>query len=221
MQDLQLLDLRDGYLPSMIHTTMQAWGQQGRWIYCLVESVDVTSYHVGYTGAFLVMFNRFAPLFTQRSGLHALNKRQSMLVTHFASRASSIVPKEQCPLFILDMGALVWCILNLSTCCRRMGDKLVQHKLLSPFLRRAATLPILLSAIDLLEDCAQASVVTIYSDSWQVVPQYWEYLMMLASTMNQVKWICVRMGFTLFMLEMVLLVVSLVIGALNNDQEPD
>ena len=114
----------------------------------------------------------------------------------------------------------MWCILNLGNCCCRVGDKLVQHKLLSPFLRRLAALPIVLSAIDLLEDCAQVAVVTTYSDSWQLVPQYWGYLVMLASTINQVKWTCVRMGFTLFMLEMLLLVVSLVIGALNNHHEP-
>ena len=84
VQDLQLLDLRDGYLPSMVHTTMQAWGQQGRCIYYLVEFVDVTCYHVGYRGAFLLMFNRFAPWSTYGSRMHALHNRQSLHVTHFA-----------------------------------------------------------------------------------------------------------------------------------------
>lgn len=79
----------------------------------------------------------------------------------------------------------------------------------------------MLSAIDLLEDCAQVAVVNTYSDSWQLYPQYWGNLVMLASTINQVKWTCVRMGFTLFTLEMLLLTVSLLIGVLNNDHEPD
>jgi hypothetical protein len=55
---LQLLDLRNGYTPQAVFSTLQAWGPEGRLLYFFVEAVDVTVYHAGYRGAFLVIFNR-------------------------------------------------------------------------------------------------------------------------------------------------------------------
>lgn len=59
---LELLDVRTGYAPAEVASTMAAWGPRGRTLYLLVEAIDVTLYCTAYRSLLLVLSNRQVPL---------------------------------------------------------------------------------------------------------------------------------------------------------------
>ena len=64
--NLQIFDLRNGYSPDEVYSTLQAWGFQGRMLYLVIEFVDCTVYHFAYRGAFLVILNRMSDQISKR-----------------------------------------------------------------------------------------------------------------------------------------------------------
>lgn len=63
---LQIFDLRNGYSPTEVHSTLRAWGSQGRMLYLLIELVDCTIYHFAYRGVFLVLLNQMSDQIVMR-----------------------------------------------------------------------------------------------------------------------------------------------------------
>lgn len=56
--DLLILDLRNGYSAETVSHLFNAWGKDGIVKYLIIELIDVTLYHYGYRGLFVVLFNR-------------------------------------------------------------------------------------------------------------------------------------------------------------------
>jgi hypothetical protein len=63
---LQIFDLRNGYSPIEVHSTLQAWGPYGKILYLLIELVDCSVYHFAYRGVFLVLLNQMSDQIAMR-----------------------------------------------------------------------------------------------------------------------------------------------------------
>ena len=55
--DLTIFDIRFGYTTNEVASTLEAWGDDGRYNYMIIETVDVFIYHSGYRAASLVLLN--------------------------------------------------------------------------------------------------------------------------------------------------------------------
>ena len=64
--NLQIFDLRNGYSPIEVFSTLRAWGLKGRLLYLVIEFVDCTVYHFAYRGVFLVILNRMSDYITAK-----------------------------------------------------------------------------------------------------------------------------------------------------------
>jgi len=58
LDEVLIFDLRNGYTVDEVRRTLSAWGHGGRWLYILVELIDVSVYHQGYRILFLVLYNK-------------------------------------------------------------------------------------------------------------------------------------------------------------------
>ena len=129
VNDLQILDLRNGYTPKEVANLLKTWGFAGRLFYLIIEAIDMVFYHAGYRTLFLILSNNLA----------------AYCIKYFPSVS---------------------------------------------FIKWFGVFPILLSRIDLFEDCAQVSCVVLFdkfSDIWDLVVQ-------CSSLINRTKWFAVRVG---------------------------
>ena len=63
LEELIIFDVRFGYpLETVIHV-LGEWGQHGRMLYLLIQTVDVFVYHPAYRGASLVRLHQLIPLY--------------------------------------------------------------------------------------------------------------------------------------------------------------
>jgi hypothetical protein len=65
IHELLIFDLRNGYTPTEVLKTLQAWGTRGRIKYLIIELIDCTFYHSGYRALFVVIINRFRIIETE------------------------------------------------------------------------------------------------------------------------------------------------------------
>lgn len=61
---LLIFDLRFGYKPEDVITTLKDWGSQGRIKYLIIEFIDCVFYHAGYRALFVVIINNLLKAFT-------------------------------------------------------------------------------------------------------------------------------------------------------------